>query len=356
MTTIHQFSPVMTQGDGVSGSVFYIQVLLESLGYESGIYAWKSTDELTGHVLPLSRFEDHDCDVLLVHHSMGHEQEEWLRSTNCRKIVVYHNITPSHYFQPGSDEEFYSERGREQLRAWRPLFSSAICVSPFNAADLEEAGYQDTAVIPLLIDMQRFEGDIEPPRVNWRPPENEILIVSVGRIAENKRQHLLLEALWHLKKMLPEHPVRLILVGGTTSPGYHHQLLARVIELGLEHSVTLSGKCSDAELRWLYKNASLMWCASEHEGFCIPLIEANYFSLPVVSFVSSNIPDTLGRSGLLVTEAEPITMAAASARLMEDTMLCELILKAGSENLQRYTTDTLLPQLNTYLEQRGITP
>jgi glycosyltransferase involved in cell wall biosynthesis len=356
MTTIHQFVPVISHGDGVSGSAFYIQTLLRSLGYASEIYAWKSADALSDEVFPLNRFDSNRCDLLLVHHSMGHEQEDWLRATTCKRILVYHNITPSRYFSPGSNEYFYAIKGREQLRQWRPLFASAISVSPYNRTDLEDAGYDDTVVMPLLLDVQRFEGDVEPPSASWRRRENEILIVSVGRLVENKRQHVLLDAFWHLRKIHPERPARLVLVGGITSPAYHHQILARICELGLEHEVTLTGKCPDAQLRWLYKHATLMWCASEHEGFCIPLVEANFFCLPVVSFATSNIPDTLGESGLLIDDSNPITMAATTVSLLKDKALSQSLVRAGTENLQRYNADTLMPRLRNYLETRDIRP
>jgi glycosyltransferase involved in cell wall biosynthesis len=356
MTTIHQFTPVISPGDGVSGSVLLIRELLKTLGYQSEIYAWKASKELTVQVFPLDKFDSGSCDLLLVHHSMGHELEDWLKSTTCQRILVYHNITPSRYFHPDSNEHYYSIKGRQQLQQWRELFSGVISASPYNREELEETGYRDTVVIPLLVDLKRFEDELEPAKP-FRPlGKNETLIVSVGRLAENKRQHLLLEAFWHLKKMCPDRAARLVLVGGTTSNTYHHQILARICELGLQHEVTLTGKCSDAQLRWLYKNSSLMWCASEHEGFCIPLVEANFFSLPVITFSTSNIPDTLGESGLLIDEPSPITMASTTVSLLNDASLSETLIKAGAVNLQRYTADTLTTELRNYLQGRGFTP
>lgn len=356
MTTIHQFAPVISAGDGVSGSVFFTRMLLRSLGYRSEIYAWKTADELAVEVNPLQQFDSDSCDLLLVHHSMGHDLEAWLTSTTCSRVLVYHNITPAKYFQALSSEHQYSIKGRQQLRQWRVLFAGAIGVSPYNCAELEELGYDKPAVIPLLVDTNRFAGTTEAPNSAWRLQENETLILSVGRLVENKRQHLLLEALWHFNNMSPGQRARLVLVGSTTTAGYQHQLLARACELGLEGSVTITGKCSDGQLRWLYNNAQLMWCASEHEGFCIPLVEANFFGLPAVAFASSNIPDTLGASGILIKQPNPVTMAAATASLLEDPRLSDALEKAGNDNLQRYSADTLLPLLHNFLEKQGFTP
>ena len=356
MPTIHQFSPVTSAADGVSGSVFLIRKLLRSLGYTSEIYAWSSSGDLAAEVFPLDQFRSDKCDLLLVHHSMGHDLGDWLESTTCRRIIVYHNITPAEYFHKDSDEYYYSIKGRQQLRQWQPLFSAAISVSPYNRGELEEAGYQDPVVIPLLIDLSRFEDKIEPPNSSWRLGDDETMIISVGRLVENKRQHLLLEAFWHLKRMYPNRASRLVLVGGTTSTTYHHQIVARIYELGLEREVTLTGKCSDAQLRWLYRHSQMMWCASEHEGFCIPLVEANFFGLPVISFATSNIPDTLGQSGALIQEGCPTTMASTTVSLLTDAVLAEKLIAAGTANLQRYTMDTLLHQLGDFLAKQGIQP
>ena len=356
MATIHQFTPVIVPGDGVSGSVFLTRELLRTLGHQSEIYAWKTSEELVEQVFSLDKFDSASCDLLLFHHSMGHDLEGWLKSTICRRVLVYHNITPSQYFHPGSNEYHYSIKGRQQLQQWRELFSGSISVSPYNCTELKEAGYKDPAVIPLLLDSKRFEGELGQPDKSWQLRDKEILIIGVGRLVENKRQHLLLEAFYHLRKMHPKQAARLVLVGGTTSSTYHHQLLARLCELELTYEVTFTGRCSDAQLRWLLKNATVMWCASEHEGFCIPLVEANFFSLPVVAFATSNIPDTLGKSGIILKEANPIAMASTTVSLLEDTALPKALAKAGIENLQRYTVEKLLPELRNYLETHGIKP
>jgi len=356
MTNIHQFTPLISSSDGVSGSLFLTQTLLRSLGYHSEIYAEKTSNTLAKEVFSLDQFNSGDCALLLVHHSMGHDLEDWLASITCPRILVYHNRTPSRYFNRDSEEYYYSIKGRQQLQQWKTLFSGAICVSPYNREELEEIGYKNLAVIPLLVDSKRFNPDIEHCGSEQHYQSDETLILSVGRIVENKRQHLLLEALWYLKQMHPSKPVRLVLVGGTTSENYHHQLLARVCELDLEREITFTGKCSDGQLRRLYQQANIMWCASEHEGFCIPLIEANSFSLPIISFATSNIPDTLGKSGILIEEPNPITMAYTTLSILKDATLAETLIAAGTENLQRFTSDTLTPALRNYLEERGVTP
>lgn len=350
MSTVHQFVPVAAVGDGVTGSVFLIRELLRSLGHTSEILTSHADKPLRSEVVYFREFDSASCDLLLVHHSMGHDLEHWLRSTDCPRVLVYHNITPASFFAPESHEYRYSNIGREQLRRNVDLFAGAIAVSPYNCVELHELGYANPTVIPLLVDPRRFDGDNSRAALPSGSDEIDVRIISVGRIAENKRQHLLIEAFWHLKRLLPEKSCQLLIVGGTTSANYLHVLNTRIAELDLADEVFLTGKCSDSELRGLYRAADVMWCASEHEGFCIPLVEANHFSIPVVAFRTSNIPHTLGDSGLLLQESNPLDMAAGTATLLDNPPLIEQLKDAGAKNVERFSTAAILPQIRDYLE------
>lgn len=351
---IHQFSPATAPGDGVTGGLFFTQQLLRSLGYSSEIYSIGIPQVLRDRVLPIEAFDDEACDLLLFHHSMGHEHERWMMGVCCPKVMVYHNITPSHYFSEGSTEYIYSIKGRKQLHSWANRFVGGIGDSPLNTSELIEAGYCNTETLPMLVDINRFDGEETQPSPDWLTVGRPLLLF-VGRIAENKRQHLLIDALWHLKQIWVEGALpRLLLVGGVTSPAYRQALLAHIERLGLEDDVVVTGKCSDEELRWLYRHANVFWCASEHEGFGMPLIEAGYFGLPVISFNSSNIAATLGESGLVIEPSDPLSMAVTTLELLNNEELRVHLGSASRRNLERYRAEVLLPQLQTYLSGLGL--
>jgi len=346
--SIHQFLPAAALGDGVSGGALFTQKLLRQLGVHSNIYA-ASYPATVGVFCPLDAFDLPNCDLLLVHHSMGHELEGWINAQSCSKVLIYHNITPAHYFSKGSPEYNYSLKGRRQLASWVNNFVGAIGDSPYNTEELLALGYSSVTTLPLLVELERFSGAETLPK-NIASALDRPFILSVGRVAENKRPHTLIEALWHLANMLGHEQVpRLVLVGGTTSPDYERALRGYAKQLGLQDVVYFAGKLDDAELRWLYARAAAYWCASEHEGFCIPLVEAGFFQRPVISFSSSNIPDTLGAAGLLLDDVDPCAMAAVTAELMADVSLQIRLKGSGLKNLERYQATTLLPQLRHYL-------
>jgi len=346
---IHQFLPAAAIGDGVTGGALFTRKLLRQLGAVSNIYAGHYPPTVANECLPLDAFEAGSCDLLLVHHSLGHELENWLAEQTCPKVLFYHNITPACFFTEGSPEYLYSLKGREQLASWSDEFVGAIGASPYNSEELTSLGYSSVITLPLLMELDRFLGDeCEPQKM--RAGVDRRFIMSVGRLVANKRQHLLLEALWHLAKVLgTDRLPQLVLVGGITSPEYAYALRRYAEQLGLEDHVSFTGKLSDSELRWLYARASTYWCASEHEGFCIPLVESGFFRVPVVSFSSSNIPHTLGASGLLLDEDDPRMMAAVTAELLDDMSLQNVLKRDGVKNLQRYDGATLLPLFKNYL-------
>ncbi|MGD9662365.1 MAG: glycosyltransferase, partial [Porticoccaceae bacterium] len=336
---------------GVSNGVIFTRKLLRQLGFESEIYSLHTYDKLETPVRPVAELSGDDCDLLLVHHSMGHDYAQKINRLSCAKVLVYHNITPHHYFPPQSHNYIYAQKGREQLAAWPTFYCGAIGMSALNSAELEACGYTDIATLPLLVDLDLLGGEERAP--NWLNASNPFLL-SVGRLVDNKRQHLLIEALWHLRKQgqLAELPL-LVLVGGTTNEHYRAALEYRINELGLDGLVLLPGKCPDAELRWLYRHANAFWCASEHEGFCMPLVEAGYFELPVVAVATSNIPDTLGESGLLIEQADPAQLATVTAAVLNDTALRSALVAGAKRNLQRFKAQTLLRQLADYLQKLG---
>lgn len=350
-TRIDQFLPAAAQGDGVTGSALLFQRLLQQAGYDSHLIAGSRPRALCNQIETLDNHNrlKHEPDLLLIHHSMGHDLGHIITDTHCRKVLIYHNITPAEMFAPGSGEARYAVIGRKQLQQWRSCFLAAIGVSPLNCKELQDAGYPDVTCIPALIDPDRFhtESRTHPPRGVQR---HRPLLLAVGRIAENKRQHLMVEAMRYLKRMLPEeHCPQLVISGGTTTPGYEQQLRALIQQYNLTDRIRLTGKTTDAELQWLYQNASVLWCTSAHEGFCMPLIEANAFNLPVIAVATSNIPATLGQSGLLLDTDQPLALASTTIELLQDPGLQTQLKTAGRQNLERYRPAQLLTSLTALL-------
>ncbi len=354
LPAVHQFVPTVAAGDGVTHSALYTRRLLRQLGCESTLYSHRPPFELRGEVVDLHLFDGEHCDLLLVHHSMGHDLETWLARQPCRKVLVYHNITPPHYFAEGTEHHFFAVKGLDQLAAWRDGFDAAIGDSPLNSRALMELGYGNVTTLPLLVDFARFGGEAAPPP--WRDwLRGRPVLLSVGRISPNKRQDLLVDALAWLKRLAPRDPCPLlVLAGSATDAAFDKRVRQRVRHWGLDTDVVVTGHIEEAQLQWLYRHATLYWCASEHEGFGMPLIEAGHYRLPTVAFASSSIPDTLGESGLLIEDSDPRALAAATRALLADEDLRRALGDGAARNLARFAEPRVQAGLEALLHRLGI--
>ncbi|WP_160113437.1 glycosyltransferase [Paraburkholderia dokdonensis] len=353
MRAIHQFHSGSAVADAVTNSMFMIQSMLRELGFESEIFCEHVAPELAGSIRNFGDYAASEDDVMLLHHSMGHDQDEWVTSLPCMTVLIYHNITPESFFDERSPFRLYSVKGREQLDAFRPHFAGAIAVSDLNARELRERGYDKVEIIPLLVDAARIR---EAPWNDTLVQEQSqvLTVLFVGRISPNKGHRDLIEAAAQLRAML-SHPFQFVFVGGYgEEEPYYHELRALIRELELEDIVRFKGKVSDADLYGWYRAASVFLCLSDHEGFGVPLIESMTFDLPVIAYGSSNIEATLGGAGLLIHDKHPQAVAALVRLLAEDRALRRAVIGAQRERVHHFERPALLAQLQRYLQDKGI--
>jgi glycosyltransferase involved in cell wall biosynthesis len=329
------------------------QKVIRSLGLDSEIYCFHVAPELRHLLRSCDQYNSAANQVLLIHHCIGHEHEDWINSLQDFKVMVYHNITPAHFFPEDSVPYHYSLLGRQQLKSWAGDFRGAIGDSDYNSAELRAAGYRPVATIPLLVDLDNLWHESWDKAVPERL-RDAFNILFVGRIVENKCQHDLVEILHELCQ-LTDRPVRLILSGGVSSPGYREHLQALIAKNGLESRVEMPGKVSNAQLYGYYRAADAFVCMSEHEGFGMPLVEAMAFDLPVIAWNSSNIAATLGQGGILFREKKHREIAACLKLLDENPGLRRRVIKSQRRNLERFSFDVVRRQLHEFLSSLGLT-
>ena len=99
------------------------------------------------------------------------------------------------------------------------------------------------------------------------------------------------------------------MVGGAGNANYSEALKNLVKELQIENDVIFTGKVPFSQYIAYYKLADVFLCMSAHEGFCIPLVEALYYNVPIIAINSTAVPDTLGGSGVLLDDRDPDVVA-----------------------------------------------
>jgi glycosyltransferase involved in cell wall biosynthesis len=274
---------------------------------------------------------------LIYHHSIGSEITEYAIAHPGSKCLIYHNITPAEFFQDYRPEfAKILERGRTELNQLAKHFSISVGVSAYNAAELSASGFQEPGVLPLAVDPQKWDIPVDSSLMQ-QLQDGKSNLLFVGRIAPNKCHHHLLEAFSHYLTM--EQEARLILAGWNDSKDpYYCHLVNTIQKLNLTGYVLLPGQVNDAQLLAFYRTAHLFWSMSEHEGFCVPLVESMWFDIPVLAYKSSAVPETLGKAGILFNSKHDLVQVAALAKLLvKDQVLRSKVIHAQRQRRKNFT-------------------
>lgn len=349
---IHQFHGGSGAGDGVTSGLLFTRELLRELGFRSEIYCIDVAAELANEIHAAPTFPDSPDVLLLVHFSWAISFDHWLVNLKCRKALVYHNITPEEFFE---DRWFHStaQVSRRQLAELQPSMAAALAQSEYSARELRSLGYAPVDALPLLFDPAAWRrAPYDSVYLNQLRSDEAFKILFVGRIVTNKCQEDLLRVVDQLRR-LTSRPVKLILAGGLgAGAAYRDRLVDMQRQLGLEKCVEFAGKVDDQRLKALYRGCDVFLSLSEHEGFCVPVIEAMEFDLPVVAFASSALPETVGQGGLLLDDKDPLRVAATLKVLAEEPDFRRRLVLAGRLNVRRFARSQSIRGLARFLVDR----
>lgn len=338
---IDQVIPSLASRDAIGGHVVQLRDLLRSRGLRSDIYFGNATPDRLEFGLPVNRLGERASSgrVLLYQLSIGSRVADVFRQRSERKFVNYHNITPADLLEawvPMIGEEV--RWGRAQLRDLAPVTEFAIADSEFNERELQAAGYRSTATIPLLIDLEGFAGSPDPAlaeRLAAQKEDGGTDLLFVGKVSPHKGQDDLIKALAAYRRLY-DPKARLHLVGGAISEEYQTALERFISELGLVDAVEIAGSVSHEELIAYYAGADAFVCLSNHEGFCVPLLESMYHRLPIVAYTNTAVPETVQSAGLVLPNKEPARVAAAIDRVVTDGQLRSVLAQAAAERVEAF--------------------
>ena len=345
---IHQILPTLSPGDAIGNEVRLMQSLFREWGYISHIFAENIHPETTAfYVKEYEKYSNKD-NILIYHYSIGSDITEFFKTLPDRKILIYHNITPPEYFI-GINEVLYKllKDGRDSLPSLIPNVELAIGDSEFNRQELETMGFRRTAVLPILIDFDTYQ------RFNTSLIKKYTLdyvnLLFVGRISPNKKQEDILKIFYYYKIINPKS--RLFLVGGFNGcERYVDQLHDIVKKLQLS-DVFFTGSVSFEDLISYYKISDVFLCMSEHEGFCVPLVESMFFNIPIIAYNSTAVPHTLDNSGILVKEKKYDEIAELINFITEDNNLKKKIIERQKERLKSFEIDEIKNKLKIILNE-----
>lgn len=348
---VHQMLNDFAFGDAIGSEVLAFQKLLRSWGLRSEIFAVNYDRRLRGRVRAVEDYAPQagPDDVLIFHFSIGAELAGQVLGLPGRKVLRYHNITPAEFLEGlNPDSAARCRQGREQLARLAPAMELGLGASAYNCQELTAAGCPRVEELPILLDLEVLD----------TPPDQNVLdrfadapcVLHVGRVVPNKKLEDLIKTHFWLSRLVPG--CRLLLVGSEGGWGpYAGGLRNLVTELSVP-GVHFSGHVSFAALMAYYRAASLYLCLSEHEGFCVPLVEAMHFGLPIVAYDSTGVTGTLGQGGILLPHKDPIHTAEVVARALTDPGLRDALARAARARLERFRPARVAAELRGILKTR----
>jgi glycosyltransferase involved in cell wall biosynthesis len=263
-----------------------------------------------------------------------------------RTLLLSHNVTPARWlWDHDAQAAVQCALGRRQLPRYAAAADVAAGVSAYNAAELGS-----DVVIPILFDPESWP----PPAPPAAEREEAPVVLFVGRLAPHKRQDEVIRAFALLRRRhAPD--ARLVLVGEPLNAAYAAALAGLAEELA-PGAVSFERGLPPAALTERYRAADAFVCLSEHEGFCIPLLEAFHFGVPVVARPAGGIPEVAGDAALLVEDGDAGVVAELLWLALSDAELRATLRERGRARLAAYAPGATAAKLRASLEGLAAMP
>ena len=349
---VHQVLATLGYGDAIGHEVVGIQRVLRDAGYDSEIFVETAdrrvedltTDyrEMVGAIAPE--------DVLIHHFSIGSRASRTAYALPGRMALVYHNITPPEYFiGVHKDLVKLCFRGRRELTAYVRRCELALGDSEYNRQELEGLGFHPTGVLPVVPDFSHL--DVEPDTMTaGRFDDGWTNIMFVGRVIPNKKFEDLIRA-FHVYRTRHNPRSRLLMVGSYSGFEKYLAMLHHIAATLGTPDVHFLGHVSNEELTALYDVADLFLCASEHEGFCVPLVESFYKRVPVLAYAATAVPATMDGGGVLYDTKDPFEIARIMDAILDAGEVEDRILASQDAALARLLGRDFAATLVRFTEQ-----
>ncbi len=320
---------------------------LRRAGWEVSLYAESAHGSIRDWMCkePGARLADRS-ELLIYHQAVFWEKGiELLTSARCIRVVKYHNITPAHFFLPYSPADYRDcflarDQNRRLARAGLDM---VICDSSYNAREFALYGLPSgrLRVSAPFNRTERLAHTPPSPAVLKRLGDGKLNVFFVGRICPNKGLADIMRTAQTYRLMFGDD-ARFVIAGGLdpTLSGYYRDLQILAAQLGVSDLVEFVGQVSDTELRAYLAASHIFLLLSEHEGFCLPIIEAQAFGLPIVARDCTAIGEVIGADQLVFEKDVAFEVLACAIRTLHERPEMRRYLAAhGRRNAAEYSAD-----------------
>ncbi len=349
---VHQFSTSLSYGDAISDEILEIQKCLRDRGHESEVFVRFFDPRLAGAIKDYREYRRYSSpdNVVIFHFSIGSPVSKLFFRVPDKRIMIYHNITPYGFFLDSHrilTRECY--KGRLELRQFVGKVDLALGDSEYNRRELAEAGYDPTGVLPILMDFSKFDGPDDPVTRDIFG-NGKTTILYVGRVIPAKKFEDVIRTFWFYRSYFNKDS-QLLLVGEYRGMERYFSGLQDLVGRLALPDVHLLGHVEFEELLSFFRMADAYLSLSEHEGFCVPVLEAFYLGLPVVAFDGGAVAETMNGGGVVLRDKDPFRTAAVLDRVIRDRDLRAKLVASGKKALEKYRRENVRRILLEHVER-----
>ena len=348
---VEQYLSGFHAGDAVGNSVLRFHRFLAGRGVGSRVVALTIDSALRSQAVFLADHRPDPTALKIYHFAIASPLSDFFGHLPGPKVLLYHNVTPSRFFAGFSGHlQRLTAAAREELQALVAQVGHFVADSRFNADELRQLGAAEVFVFPVMIDEAEYDAPASRSFAGLLRDGRKNLLF-VGRVTPNKKIEDLVKLLAFYQRHFSPR-LRLIVAGNTrTLPRYHHSLLDLAARLRLDaDDLLFTGHLPREEFLAAYGAADAFVSMSEHEGFCLPLIESCRFGLPVVAYDAGAVAETLDGAGLLLRRKEIAAAAALVERVLSDEPLRRQLREAGLRRYAAYRRQARPELLLAHLE------
>ena len=351
---VHQWVPAAHKGDAIGDSARRVRDLLRGMGHESDVFALTKDEALKDDVRPFGDSCARRGDVTIFHYALHSTMTDAFASLEGRRVLQYHNVTPARYFAPYDPALFrLASLGRRNLATLAGRVDLALGDSEYNRQELESFGFPRTGVFPIAVDTSRITRPVRRPALEAILDDDELVnFLFVGRIAPNKKIEDHIRLAEHYKRYVDAY-YRFIFVGRhDVVPRYYSMIrgLMSTYRL-LNDRFIFTGPVPDEDLAIYYRHAAVYISLSEHEGFCVPLLEAMAADVPILAYAAAAVPDTLGGAGVQFAPKDLEQAAELLGALAFDDGLRASVIAGQRRRLQDFGDARIIRELGVVLQQ-----
>jgi glycosyltransferase involved in cell wall biosynthesis len=354
---VHQVLATLGYGDAIGHEVLGIQRVLRAAGYASEIFVQTADhrlEDLTQDYRDLPE-ASHPDNILIHHFSIGSRASRVAYALPDRMALVYHNITPPQYFLDIHKPLIrLCYLGRRELALYKTRCDLALGDSEFNRQELEAIGFPTTGVLPVVPDFSHLSGPANFMHAG-QFDDGWVNVLFVGRMIPNKKIEDVIR-IFHAYKTWFNPRSRLLLVGAHSGFERYLSMLYQFIADIDANDVHFLSHVTNEELTAYYELADVFLCASEHEGFCVPLVEAFHMGVPVLAYAATAVPATMDGAGLLYTEKDPLYVSGLIDAIVGNDSVRARVIEGQDAALDRLEAKDFGGTLLRFVDQMTASP